>query len=203
MKTSPGTQLQHTNGVLLKAYVDVDQDRVIVEVQSRPFGPSNPEHTQRMSLTYDEYHALADVFTQERVALVADIAERELQANRPAGAIEINHGYSLLVPWDADKDRRPKTKTSRVGDPTYAKWLAGGGRLPSANHGECTPCAKANKLSTATHRQVNARTGSTEISLCAEHVRVATKAPIEVPTFTSAEEAQEWLDRQSDLMEAG
>jgi hypothetical protein len=200
MRTSSGTEYQHDNGARVKAWVD-EHGHVNVHFESQPYGPANPTHGGSFSMTYDEYQALECVMGQERHAIASDVKEVDMVANRPAGAIEINHGYSLLVPWDADKDRRPRTKTSRVGDPTYAKWLAGGGRLPSANHGECTPCAKANKLSTATHRQVNARTGSTEISLCAEHVRIATKAPIEVPTFSSAEEAQEWLDRQTDLLE--
>lgn len=200
MKTSSGTEYQHDNGARVKAWVD-EHGRVNVHFESLPDGPANPTHGGSFSMTYEEYQALDCVLSQERHAIASDVKEVELKANRPAGAVEINHGYSLLVPWEADKDRRPKTKAPRVGDPVIAKWLAHGGKLAMANHGECTWCVKQNRLATATMRQINGATGTTERSLCADCVRIVTKAPIEVPTFTSAEEAQEWLDRQSDLLE--
>lgn len=140
---------------------------------------------------------LPDEAVLAKFALIAGAAEKSVLD--PDTKIDVGYGR-WLVPWDAARDRRPKSKTPRWLDPY---WDVGGpGRggpgnnwLGSAHHGECTWCVNNGDLREAVYRVVGER-DNTQASVCDRCARKLIGGPVVVPKFDTPEEAQAWLDAQ-------
>jgi len=110
----------------------------------------------------------------------------------------------FLRKWTAEMDKRPSP--GRYDDP---RWQPGGDiyqhqfkggslRCGSAKHGECTPCVKEGRLRRAIYRQSDANDNWSRSSLCGPCGRKLIGGPVVVPKFDTPEEAQAWLDANSD-----
>lgn len=129
---------------------------------------------------------------------------------RPA-LMTMHYGNDILTPWVPEDDRRPR---ARGGPREGAKWVKGKGfTLPggetlgsgSAMHGECTQCVKdahaddSKTIRAATWRRQAGPLPENFVyckaSYCDFHANKFASAPIEVPQFKTAEEAQAWLDK--------
>lgn len=119
------------------------------------------------------------------------------------------YGDDILTPWVAEDDRRPRAKAGpRVGQTFPFQWGSA-----SAMHGECTACVKdalsdrgVATISAATWRRQAGPEPENFVyckaSYCDRHANKVASAPIEVPEFDNAEDAQAWLDKITEEMGA-
>lgn len=120
--------------------------------------------------------------------------------------MECFYGTDILTPWVAEDDRRPRTKGGpRVGM-TWPFSVGSG----SAMHGECTSCVKDAVFHRDEDHPIRAATWRRQSgplpenfaycksSYCDTHAKKVASAPIEVPEFNSAKEAQAWLDKMTE-----
>ena len=154
---------------------------------------------------------------RDRYAPATDVAD-EVATDRPT-LMECHYSTDILVPWVEEQDRRPR---ARGGPREGAKWVDRQGfTLPngttlgsgSAMHGECTECVKeahddhSKAIHAATWRRQNGPLPENfsycKASYCDWHAKKHANAPIQVPEFANAEEAQAWLDKITQEREAG
>lgn len=144
----------------------------------------------------DEAIELLDGKYAPQTSVVDEVARPELMV--------CNWGGDILVPWEADKDKRPR---ARGGPRDGMTWPFTIGSC-SAMHGECTTCvrqvvddrgATKLKICAATWRRQHGPTPEdfrhSKASYCDRHAKQFAAAPIVVPEFGTAEEALAWLDR--------
>lgn len=154
---------------------------------------------------FDEAEELLQAkYVAPKTAVVDEVADG------PA-IMECFYGTDILTPWVAEDDRRPR---ARGGPREGATWVPRKGfTLPNgltlgsggAMHGECTACVKdahddpSKSIRAAKWRRQNGPLPEMfsycKASYCDMHAKKFASAPIQVPEFSNAEDAQAWLDK--------